>query len=776
MVRLRITEIKKLFFIILNSKYSVIIKTILPPFVCASVFLLAILFFTPKFNSPYSFTIYSTDEKLLGASVAKDGQWRFAQTDAIPENYKTALLTYEDQNFYFHFGVDPISVFRASIDNLFSHRIVSGASTLSMQTARISEKNKKRTFRQKLKEVFYTFFLELKFSKEKLIELYCANAPYGGNVVGLEAAAWRYFERSPDDLTWAEASVLAVLPNQPSLVRPGKHAERLKNKRNSLLHNLFLKKKIDAETFHLSLEESVPEKPAPLPQQAAHYLDFLKLQEDKTFSKTKKHITSINYELQRKLFEIAEHRAEAFALSGVHNLAILVLDTENGLPIAYIGNVGLNAQYGRNEHIDMIQAKRSSGSLLKPFLFAALIDSGQLLPDQLMIDIPMKIAGYSPQNSTHSYSGAVPAKQALSYSLNIPFVRALRDFSIPAFLDLLKRSGFTTFTRTADEYGLPLILGGGEITLFEITENYRKLMQKMKHQGCEDFPFSAGACRLTLDALAEGNRPAEESIWQLYSQGQKIAWKTGTSYGNKDAWTIGVTSRYTVGVWCGNATGEGRPEITSTQLAAPILFEVFNVLPKSGWPQLSLNDFEFIKICEHSGYPASKFCAKTKKSLKAINAHISQVCPYCRAVSLTRDDKFLATAKDIKEIPKIENRFVLPAAPEYFYMQTHHNYEPLPPVLNGSSLANADEFEILFPENGTRVYLPTELDGSLGALVAQAAHKDLNITIYWDLDGEYLGATQNYHQMRIQASAGVHILTLTDSRGKQRKRFFTILN
>ena len=761
-----------------------IIKVFLPLSFFALITLSAILIFTPKFSAPYSFTVYSSDGKLLGAAVAEDGQWRFPKTETIPQKYKNALFTYEDKNFYFHLGVDPISILRAAFDNFFAKKIVSGASTITMQTSRLAEKNTKRSFRKKIKETVSAFFLELKYSKEEILALYAANAPYGGNVVGIEAAAWRYFGQSPEYLTWAEAAVLAVLPNQPSLIRPGKQAERLKIKRNKLLRDLFLQKKIDEETYRLSLEEKVPEKPEPLPQTALHYFEFLKKKKEAAFNaeapagklpKVQKYISSINYTLQRNLFEIAEQRCGKFSLSGVHNIAILVLDNETGNILGYIGNSGLNSKYGKNEHVDMVQAKRSSGSLLKPFLFAGLLDAGALLPEQLMIDIPTKIAGYSPQNSTHIYMGAVPACKALSYSLNVPFVRALREFTVPAFLDLLKRAGFTTFTRSAGEYGLPLILGGGEITLFEITENYRKLMQKSLHKSCGTFPFSEAACRLTLDALAESNRPEEESIWQLYSQGQKIAWKTGTSYGNKDAWTVGVTPKYTVGIWCGNATGEGRPEITSTALAAPILFEIFNLLPKSDWPELHKLDFEFIEVCGYSGYPASKFCDNKKRILKPAHAHCQRVCPYCRAVSLTPDGKFQASASDIKDFPKIENRFVLPAAPEYFYMQTHHSYLPLPPYISGSTVNTADEFEILFPENGTNIYIPIELDGSQGALVSQAAHKDPSITIYWDLDGEYLGCTQTYHQMKITAESGTHILTLTDSRGNFRKRTFTIM-
>lgn len=741
-------------------------------FLCAIFFLTIILLCTPKFTAPYSFIIYGTDGALLGASAAADGQWRFPKKNKIPKNYKEALLTYEDKNFYFHFGIDPLSVLRAFLDNVSNKKIVSGASTITMQTARLSEKNTSRTFTQKLKEAVQSLMLELKYSKTAILNLYASHAPYGGNVVGIEAAAWRYFGRNADSLTWAEASVLAVLPNQPSLVHPGKQSLLLEKKRNRLLLNLFVKEKISEELYLLSIAEPVPEKPKPQPQNTMHYLELLKAENK---DGVKNNITHINSELQNYIYKIAERYFNKFSLNGIYNIAVLVQKTDTGEIVSYIANTGLQSEKGKNAHVDMIQARRSSGSLLKPLLFAGLLDAGMILPEQLLIDIPTKIAGYNPQNSTYKYTGAVPAKKALAYSLNVPFVRATRDFTVPAFLDLLKRCGFTTFNRTAEEYGLPIILGGGEITLFEITGIYRKMMLQSQNKLKAPFPLSPAACRITLDALADSNRPEEEAVWYLYADRRKIAWKTGTSYGNKDAWTIGVTPEYTVGIWCGNASGEGRPEITSTKTAAPILFEVFGILPKTSWPVLNKLDFEFIEVCADSGHSASKFCNKTKKILKPAKSHPQSMCPYCRAVSLTQDGRFQAQAGDVSELPKIESRFILPAAAEYFYRQNHPEYKPLPKWIKGSAGNSKDEFELLFPEDGINVFIPTELDGSRGAMIAEAAHKDPSVSIYWDIDGEYLGMTQVYHQMKIQVEKGAHILTLTDNRGKQIRRIFTVI-
>ncbi|CEM62971.1 penicillin-binding protein 1C [Treponema phagedenis] len=735
----------------------------------AALFLLVSV--CPRFAVPYSFTLYDKRDALLGASVADDGQWRFPPPKTIPESYKIALILYEDSFFYLHPGFDPIAIGRAFFSNFRAGRIVSGGSTITMQTVRLSQQQAPRTLPQKIKEVFLSCILELMYSKESILYLYAAHAPYGGNVVGLEAASWRYFERSPEQLTWAEACTLAVLPNQPSLVRPGLQKEKLKAKRDMLLKRLYQRKYIDLQTYKLSLAEPVPEAPRPLPQAAPHYLQFIKQQQK---NRTEKYSSGIDAHIQTTALAITSRHAEKLAEQGVANLAAIIIDNATGLPIAYIGNAARNPR--QNADVDMIQARRSSGSLLKPFLFAGLLDAGMLLPDQLMIDLPTRVGSYIPQNNSNAYSGAVPASEALSMSLNIPFVRALQAYTIPAFLHLLKRCGFTTFDRTADEYGLPLILGGGELTLYQAVLAYRAmLLQSMHRQPDKQYPLSSGACRLAFEALIQGNRPGEEALWLSYASSQKIAWKTGTSFGNRDAWSIGVTPLFTVGVWAGNATGEGNPAIKSAAAAAPLMFELFSILPTSSWESKNPDDFERIQVCANSGYLAGIYCEKKTQMLKPKDAQSGTICPYCRAVSLTPDGAYQAIAADIPVLPKIENRFVLPAGIAYYYAKQHRTYAPLPPWLPKSAGNTAPEFDILFPQPAAQVFIPIEIEGSLGAMTAEAVHSDPNAIIYWDLDGTYLGKTQAYHQWNIQAPKGEHLLTLTDNRGRQIRRRFTVL-
>jgi len=536
----------------------------------------------PK-NVPYSYTLYDKTGILLGASVAWDGQWRFSP-GKVPDKFAQALIVFEDKRFYYHFGVDPIAVVRAVVSNIRAGRIVSGASTLTMQTMRLLAGNKPRTFRQKCWESFLAVIAEIRLGKTQILSLYAAYAPFGGNVIGIEAASWRYFNRSPASLTWAEAATLAVLPNQPSLVHPGANRSVLLKKRNTLLYMLYEKGTIDAQTLKLSLAEPLPEKPYPLPSGAPHYLELLK----KAHPSTTRFYTDMDSGLQKNLSRILERHSRELSRKGIDNAAALIIETSTGKILAYCGNTGLDGRNKTTGAVDIVQARRSSGSLLKPFLYAAMLDSGRLLPEQLVIDIPTRIGSYKPDNNVPLYRGAVPASEALSRSLNIPAVRMLREYGISHFLDYLKRCGFTTFTRSADEYGLPLILGGGEISLYEAVYAYAQLMNaacgRSGYSGESVFPVSAGAAWLTLKALAEGVRPDDEALWRVFAGSKRIAWKTGTSNGNRDGWAIGTTEAYTVGVWFGNAEGQGRQDLQSIRTAAPVLFEIFASLPAAHWP------------------------------------------------------------------------------------------------------------------------------------------------------------------------------------------------
>ena len=689
-----------------------------------------------KRRPPLSYALYDRSGILLGASVASDGQWRFEEKP-VNERFQKAIIEYEDRRFFYHPGIDPMAIARAIVQNLGSRRIVSGGSTLTMQVVRILDGSKKRTLIQKIKEAFIAGAFELRFSKKRILEIYAANAPFGSNVVGLEAAGWRYFNRAPEELTWAEAATLAVLPNQPSLVYPGSNREMLLKKRNRLLNILYERKYFDKEVLELSLMEELPEKPFPLPQNAYHYLEYLK----KKNGSSSRFLSDIDFSLQKNLDRIVNVMSEKFSYKGINNAAAIIIETKTGKVIAYTGNTGLN---GRNEDswaIDMIQAERSSGSLLKPFLFAAELDSGMILPEQLVLDVPTRIGSYKPENNVKGYYGAIEASDALCRSLNIPAVRGLQKYGIAAFLDYLKKCGFSTLLRDSGYYGLPLILGGGEITLYEAVYAYAGLMNRAAGENSE-MPCSPGAAWLTINALSNGNRPSDEALWKSYANSKKIAWKTGTSNGFKDCWSIGTTADYTVGVWVGNADGRGNEQLTSSTTSSPLMFDIFSILPQSSWPEIPYADLEAVETCGKSGYLASSDCADSKENYRPSNAPKPGICPYCHTYFFTPDGRNQAVVNDMTgiyagQVPLLKKCFVLPPSVEYWYKKHRLGYKTLPPFVSWHKSTGADGLEIVFPNKGAEILIPIEIDGSSGALVMEAAVNDINNTVYWDLNGEY---------------------------------------
>ena len=749
-----------------------LLKALLPPFIFSFLFILCFALL-PESSTSYSFAIYDKHEKLLCASLSSEESYHLPLSSHINEFYKKASIVYEDKAFFLHFGLDFSSIFRSSFLNIREKKIVSGASTITMQVARLLCKNEKRTYFQKIKEAFLSLLLEARYTKDEIFALYALHAPFGGNVIGVDAASFRYFSTSEENLTISQATVLAVLPNQPSLVTLSKMRKRLKEKRDILIKNLHQYGIIDSQTCDLSILEPLPEKPSPLPFLAMHYHDFLKANKELK-SKNEKYITTIDYEMQKLMEDMTERHSKRLQENLIYNMAMLVMEVETGDVLVYVGNTGFFNATGKNVYVDMARAKRSSGSLLKPFLFAGMLDRGMIFPHSLLIDIPTQIQNYAPENNNGKYEGAIEASEALTKSLNVPFVRALREYGIPPFLELLKKCGFTTFNRKPEEYGLPLILGGAEITLYEACSVYAGLARCASGLLAtdEDFPISQGAAYITLNELTSGKRPYDEAFWESFVGKQKIAWKTGTSDGYKDAWSIGVTPKYVVGVWAGNADGVGRPEIKSHIATLPLMFEVFNVLEKSSWFIKPEKHLKRCLSCSHSHYLKGIHCDSAIEAELPINAPLPKPCPFCSSVCLTSDGKYRIEASEAGGNESVENWFVLPPSVEVFYANNHKQYKTLPPFLNKTH--KASDFEIIFPENNCLIEIPIELSEKKGAFTAKVAHKNREAILYWDVDGLYLGKTKTFHQFDITMPEGYHILTVTDEGGNSKKVSFYV--
>ena len=508
----------------------------------AGLLLLGYLFCLPRnlFKGvSYSTVVESAEGELLGARIADDGQWRFPPCDTVPERFATALVQFEDRHFRWHPGVNPVAMGRALVQNLRSGHVVSGGSTITMQVIRLS-RQKERTVKQKLIESILATRLELRYSKRRILALYASHAPFGGNVVGLEAAAWRYFGRPASELSWAEAATLAVLPNAPATLHLSRGREELLQKRNRLLKRLLEHGDIGADTYAAALEEPLPQAPLPLPAFAPHYVE--------NCPKGVRTRTSLRIGLQKAVTAVADRQSDDLAREGVSDLAAIVMDNRTGEVVAYVGNASPYRERP-GVQVDIASSPRSTGSILKPFLYEAALEEGLILPRTLLPDIPVNLGGFAPQNFDRQFYGAVPAAEALARSLNVPAVFLLRQYGVPKFYSLLQARGLTTLTRSPETYGLSLILGGAEGRLDEITAAYSAMAASVitgPNRSCHTERSECISTWYTLDALKEVNR-SDELDWRLIRSVRKAAWKTGTSYGFRDAWAVGMTPEYTIG-------------------------------------------------------------------------------------------------------------------------------------------------------------------------------------------------------------------------------------
>jgi penicillin-binding protein 1C len=782
------------------------------------ILLLCIYYFIlPKelFHDPYATILEDSTGELLSASIASDGQWRFPEMSTVPDKFYKALVTYEDKRFRNHPGVDILALLRAAKQNIQHAGIVSGGSTITMQVIRLSRKRKPRTFSQKLMEIILATRLELRYTKDEILSLYASHAPFGGNAVGFEAACWRYFGRNPQELSWGEAALLAVLPNAPSLIHPGRNRNRLKVKRDLLLDKLNDEGIIDAFTCSLSKDEPIPDEPHPLPRLARHLLGRV----SKAGHAEMKVRSTIQSALQLRVEQIVNEHHQRLKGNQIFNAAALVVEVNTGNVLAYVGNADIKEKGSFSESVDIVTAPRSTGSILKPFLYAAMLDAGKILPRTLLPDVPTMISGFSPKNFSKDYDGAVAADKSLIRSLNIPAVHMLRTYRYEKFHSLLGNIGMRTLIYPPDHYGLSLILGGAEGTLWDITGMYasmaRTLIHYFDHPGKNRYDrsdfhelnflqrdqskddagstlsstdvlgeleetswLSAASIYQTFDALKEVYRPGEESGWRYFNSSKKIAWKTGTSFGFRDGWAIGVTPDYVVGVWVGNASGEGRPGLTGTEAAAPVMFDIFSQLDGQRWFRQPFMELNEITVCALSGQRSTSMCSTIDTAWVTKQGLQSLPCPYHKAIHVSADKKFRVHSGCERVDRQIEMTwFILPPSQEYYFRTKHMSYKPLPPFRNDCQPISLQiAMDLIYPKPNARIFIPRELNGKAGNAVFELAHRNPNTTVHWHLDGVYLGSTLKSHHFPLNPGEGKHTLVLVDENGEALEQRFEVLS
>lgn len=765
------------------------------------------------FPEDYSRLVLDRDGGLLRATLATDNQYRFPPESApLPTKYKTALLKSEDKRFYLHPGVDPMALASAALTNIKAGRRLRGGSTITMQVARLSDP-KPRTYVNKAMECLQALKLSLHFSKEEILLLYSSHVPMGGNIAGIQSASHIYYGKPAEELTWAEAALLAVLPNAPSLINLERERPALVEKRNRLLKRLARDGEINSLTCKLACAEPLPGATKQLPFLAPHFTTRALASDSGSFRVR----TTLDSSIQKRVAGAARYHASVLAGRGVRNLAAVAAETQTGNIRAYIGSQDFFDTRNAGQ-VDGVRARRSTGSLLKPFLVARALDRGPYTTKSLIRDVPTFYGTFAPQNASKEFSGLVTMDELLIKSLNVPAVRLLNAYGHRDFYDFLVNAGLSGLFRGPDGYGLTLALGGAEASLYELTQLYlclgnlgetRALRFIEESEG--DAPradryvtasgaesstsgisrglneaessagggglFSRGAAWLVLDSLTRLSRPGVEHYWNEFASQLPVSWKTGTSYGQKDAWAIGVSRQWTIGVWAGNFNGEGNAALSGARSAAPLMFALFNSLARRDQPMRfdePVSDLAEISCCAESGYPAGPHCENTVTLKRPRECTAPGRCPFHRAYLVDSE-----TGRSVCSLcwdgldTEWKTLFVVPPAAKEILVQSGRHIDSVPVHADYcSNVRDYEPMELIYPTDGIKIFIPRNFDGGYERVVLSAVHERPSTHVFWYLNDKLVRETVGRHEFALELRPGSYRLTVQDEEGFSRSAAF----
>ena len=555
-----------------------------------SILVLINFIFPPKVDIKYSTLITDSEGKLIHAFLSPDEKWRmFVELQEITPTLRKAIITKEDKYFQYHFGVNPVAICRAVFNNFTKNRRTSGASTITMQVARMLNPDE-RTYFNKISEIFRAIQLETFYSKDEILQMYLNLVPYGSNIEGIKSASYLYFQKSPDRLSLAEVTTLAIIPNRPTSLKLGSKNPLIVEERNKWLKRFQKLQIFDNQAINDALNEPLNVFRHEAPKNAPH----LSLRLKKQFPEQAIIQSNIKQATQAKVEQIVSNYVNRTKAMNINNAAVLVINNETMQVETYVGSANFNDKLDGGQ-VDGVQAIRSPGSALKPLLYATAFDKGIITPRNIINDVPTNFNGFEPENFDRKFNGKVSVEFALANSLNIPAVKIVRDLGKKDLIEQLKKADFQTVKKQEKDLGLSIVLGGCGVTLEEMTQLYvafandgkwRKfsLTNDISFNKTEASPLiSPSASYLITEILAQIKRPDLPNNFDYTYRLPKIAWKTGTSFGFRDAWAVGLNAKYTVAIWVGNADGEGRPDLTGTSCAAPLMFSIFNILSQKTW-------------------------------------------------------------------------------------------------------------------------------------------------------------------------------------------------
>lgn len=759
---------KKIISSIPRSFWSLFLSLI----IVSSILTVAMQIFFPfKIPIQYSTVIYDRNGDFLHGFLTSDEKWRMkTELDEISPLLQKTIIHKEDKNFYWHPGVDPLAISRAAFKNIIRGKRTSGASTITMQLVRLIDPQP-RTYFQKLKEVWHALQLEWNYSKEEILQAYINRLPYSGNIEGIKSAAWIYFDKNPDQLSLAEIVTLTIIPNRPSSLKIGKANDYIIQERNKWLRSFAKDKLFDSTTIQLALEEPLDVQRRNLPRLAPHYARLLKTSPNYNIHST------IQLGMQYNLEQIVKDYVNQVRLQGITQAAVIVIDNETREVLSYIGSADFFDEAAQGQ-VDGAKAIRQPGSTLKPFVYAIAIDEGWYTPKSIITDVAVNFKGYTPENFDRKFNGWVTLEHALGNSLNIPAVKTLNQVGTNNFIQLLKDAGFKQVAKDEKKLGLSVILGGCGSNLIELTNLYATLANQGEYAPLrfslnDSIPnekyslWSEEASYMIHQTLTQIQRPDFPVHWQHTEKLPQIAWKTGTSYGRRDAWSIGYNKKYTVGVWLGNFNGTPSFNLQGATTATPLLFKIFNTIDynsKSAWFDMP-DGCDIRLVCAESGKIPTDQCTQIVNDYYIRYRSSNTYCDAYEEVYLN-ENASISYCQYCHPLVGYKKKFIKKISPEMqnYFASQGIVYEKIPPHNPDCEIIQKTGAPIITSLHRGDEYLIDANNPEPLLLSAQVGNDVLEIQ--WYINDRFYKKVLAKEKIFFMVEEGIHKISCVDDRGR----------
>jgi penicillin-binding protein 1C len=720
----------------------------------------------------YSTIVTDNKGTVIHAFLTKDQQWRMKTTlDEISPLLRKTIIQKEDKHFYSHPGVNPFAMARAFFRNVTSGRRTSGASTITMQVARALEP-RHRTYGNKLIEMFRAFQLEWKYDKDEILQLYLNLLSYGGNIQGVKSASILYFGKNPDHLSLAEITALSIIPNRPSTLVMGKANNEIVRERNRWLQQFAKEKVFTQKEIADALQEPLTATRGTVPRMIPHLARKLKQQGGDIIH------TNIRLNDQMKIEKLVEDYVRTLQLKNIHNAAVMVIDNSTHQVISYIGSANFHDTTDGGQ-VNGAAAIRQPGSTLKPLLYGLCFDEGLLTPKMVITDVAVNYAGYAPENYDRNYNGYVTTEYALEHSLNIPAVKGLRMLGKDKFAGELIKCNFNQVRKDRQKLGLSMVLGGCGTTLEELTGLYSSFANEGKFiapaflktdsANTAKRLLTPAATFMINEILSKIDRPDFPLTWQSTEHLPKIAWKTGTSYGRRDAWSIGYNKKFTVGVWVGNFSGTGVPDLSGAITATPLLFKIFNTIDYDSdqeWFSQPM-DCELRMVCSETGLLPADHCTNIVSDYFIPLISPAAACNNVQEVMVSEDEHYSYCKTCAPETGYKKKLYkVISADMQAYFAEKNITYQHIPMHNPACEKIFKEGIPVItFPVSGAE-YLINRKDPEPLQLTCQTGN-DVQ-QVYWYINNRFYKSSNARTKQFFVPEEGPVKISCTDDKGRNK--------